>query len=276
MFRAVSGAAAFLICLTALYITGCTPMDNGRTPEEYFSLAVSSLAGKEEFQFHGMSALRLGVSGEFHQQVHFEGKLRSHDQLTVSTVAPAGEGMEAATAAAQAGKSGLTENFYRLRGAWRGGTDAMAGRPGRLNPVSRLEELGKLEKQITLEKAAPRGTRMFRIEVSDRDAKKWMSAELQKEMDDVNSRFRRLAAKQPVPEHSKLNTELDAAWKKANDELVRRLEAAQVRTVYHLTVDRRTLLPQRLSSDTHILYQDQVGGVQEESLVTDTFFRDYK
>ncbi|MFM9278387.1 hypothetical protein [Paenibacillus jiagnxiensis] len=275
MFRAVSGAAAFLICLTALYITGCTSMDNGRTPEEYYSLAMSGLAGKEEFHFHGMSALRLGESGEFHQQVHFEGKLRGHDRLTVSTVTPADEEMEAASEE-WAGKPGLTENFYRLRGAWRGGTDALAGRPGRMNPVSRLEELGKLDKQITLEKAAPRGTRMFRIEVSDKDAKKWLAADLQQEMDDVNSRFRRLAAKQTAPERSKLNTELDTAWTKANDELGRRLDTAQVRTVYHLTVDRRSLLPQRLSSETHILYQDQGGGVQEESLVSDTFFQDYK
>lgn len=275
MFRAVSGAAAFLICLTALYITGCTSMDNGRTPEEYYDLIMSGLAGKEEFHFNGMSALRLGESGEFHQQVHFAGKLRDHDRLTVSTVTPAAEEMEAA-AAAQAGKPGLTENFYRLHGAWRGGTDAMAGRPGRLNPVSRLEELGKLDKQITLEKAAPRGTRMFRIEVAEKDAKKWLAADLQKEMDDVNRRFRRLAAKQPAPERSKLNTELDSAWKKANDELARRLDTAQVRTVYHLTVDRRTLLPQRLSSETRILYQGQAGGVQQEALVTDTFFQDYK
>ncbi|MDP4096848.1 hypothetical protein OIN60_08685 [Paenibacillus sp. P96] len=272
MFKAVYGSAAILICLTALLLTGCTSSDNVRSPEEYYSLAMSGLAGKEEFHFQGMSALRLGESGEFQQQVHFEGKLRGHDQLTVRTVSPAAGG----TKALNADKPGLTENFIRIGGAWQGGTDALAGRQGRLNPVNRLEELGKLDTEITLEKAAPRGTRMFRIEVSQEDAKRWFAADLKKEMVDVDRRFRRLADKRPASERSKLNAELDAAWKKMNDELGRRMDTAQVRTVYHLTVERRTLLPQRLSSETQIVYKNQAGGVQEESLVSDTFFRDYK
>lgn len=279
MFRTVYGAAACLSCFIALFVTGCLSVNNGRTPEQYYNLALSAIAGKEEFRFYGMSALRLGGSGEFQQQVHFEGKLRGHDWLTVSTVIPADDDMKTAANTnvnAQADKSGLTENFYKLNGVWKEGTDVMAGKTGRLNPLYRLEKLGKLNMQMTLEKAAPRGTRTVRIKVSDEDAKKWLIADLRQEMDDVNRRFRRLAAKQPLVKRSELEAELDAAWKKANEGLERRLDSAQVHTVYHLTVDERTLLPQRLSSETHTVYQEPFASVQEESLVADTFFQDYK
>ncbi|MMZ71075.1 hypothetical protein D1872_343090 [compost metagenome] len=52
-----------------------------------------------------------------------------------------------------------------------------------------------------------------------------------------------------------------------------RLKDAEVRAVYHMTIDKATSLPLRLSSETKLSYKNDPE--QGEALVTDVFFEGY-
>ncbi|MNC79829.1 hypothetical protein D3C75_1324200 [compost metagenome] len=54
------------------------------------------------------------------------------------------------------------------------------------------------------------------------------------------------------------------------------MEQASVQTVYHLTVDRKTSLPLRLSSESQVSYQDMNNKKNTEALVTDVNFGAYE
>lgn len=53
------------------------------------------------------------------------------------------------------------------------------------------------------------------------------------------------------------------------------MQNAEVQTVYHLTVDRRSSLPLRLSSESKVSLEEDGVKKSQEALVTDVNFKSY-
>ena len=74
---------------------------------------------------------------------------------------------------------------------------------------------------------------------------------------------------------AKLEKELSQVWQQGEDSMEQMMKQAKVQTVYHLTVDRKTSLPLRLSSESQVTYQDASNKSNKEALVMDVNFKTY-
>lgn len=73
----------------------------------------------------------------------------------------------------------------------------------------------------------------------------------------------------------KLEKDLEKVWAQGETTMQQMMEKANVQTVYHLTVDRKSSLPLRLSSESQVSYTDNNRKSNKEALVTDVNFKSY-
>lgn len=133
-----------------------------------------------------------------------------------------------------------------------------------------------METSVTEEAGAGRGTSVLRIELTPSEARKQLSAELEKEMQNLRPK---------VPESAENNAEADQAvmkaleklWQKKNNELQQKLKQANVETVYHLTVDKKHNLPRRLTLNRKVSYSGEMMNKSEnETYVSKVDFTGYR
>ncbi|MDO7905276.1 hypothetical protein Q5741_02465 [Paenibacillus sp. JX-17] len=262
--------------MAMLIIPGCGWTSTNFSPEQVYRNALAGIAGRESVKFQGQAGLRRNEENGYKDQFHYEGSLKDHDELTLHTVLPV-SGKEPGIQSMSA--SGNSVTFARLGSRWislSGESDTMHGTLARFNPISQLEGLSTVPKRMTTEHSAARGTRMIRIELGPTEAHQWIAAQLSDEMSSIRRQYDQKASSQAGPEGNRVQQEMDQVWDKGQQELVQMLNGAEASVVYHLTVDRSSSLPIRLSSESRLQYNDKNGRPQQESLVTDVNFEDYK
>jgi hypothetical protein len=144
-----------------------------------------------------------------------------------------------------------------------------------LNPIRQLEDLEELEKTVTEEAGSARGTRVLRIELTPDAARRQLSAELDREMQNIRPTGQGstgTAADKP----SKALAARNALWEQKEAELQQRLKQASIKTVYYLKVDPKRNLPTRLTWNRTTTYPGNVGTVTEETYITQVDFYGYQ
>ncbi|MDY8021639.1 hypothetical protein [Paenibacillus polymyxa] len=270
------------VFLVIWVLSGCA-LGRQYTPEQIFKRAVAGMAGKEMVTFTGRTAIRTDSGLPTNKEFEYRGRLRNHDELAMHWGSAEVFRKQGGYVALKQGKSehGVThERFLRQRGKWVALTSADTpvvgiGMLNRFNPIQELEELNTLNKSIRMETGAARGTWVVRIEPESASVKRWLKERLMKEMNTLNPQIRILKT-QHTGTNRELQKKLSQIWVQSCEDMSNQLEGSVVRTVYHLTIDRQTGLPLKLSSECRISRQGANEGPHQEALITRVTFEDYK
>jgi hypothetical protein len=255
-------------------LSGCNFMQSNRSPEEQFHISLSELAGIEKLTFTGESALRRNEQQWFEQHFIYDGQLTNHDMLSMQTRIPLQSALTNTKKEIQELKklNPITVDLRRVNEGWvhTSSVDNQVDQALiRFNPLSQLESIVELNKNIQEEISAPRGTRVLRIELNSEDALEWLARQLSSEMKGLRTELNT----QNTSYTPKVRSELDRIWKQGDEQLQSMLKQAKVGTVYHLTIDRKSNLPMRLTSESKLFYIDLEGNKQNETVVNDVVFQ---
>lgn len=270
-YRSILLWLTVILCLTACGVEKLTA-------EESFNRAVAGLAGVDNLTFKGNAVIKSGNSGLHNQTVAFQGELQDHSMLTITTSKSppsvtklAGNSTQSTSADGLKGK--MEYDGERWHSLANGHTDAdwMA----RMNPLEQLELMGESDKKITEELGAARGTKVLRIELSPNASQELTKNMLNGQMQAIRSRMDR-KGDALYTDNPKVRARLLAVWESENRELNRLLAESNVSTVFHMTIDKKTFLPSRLTSERTISIQSSKGQQRAETLVSDIRFMDYR
>ncbi|WP_052759713.1 hypothetical protein [Paenibacillus sp. DMB20] len=266
----------WLFVSLVMIVQGC--QTERMTAEEHFNRALAGLAGVDDLAFKGETAVRNDDSGIYKQAVVFQGQLQNHRLLTLTTSHPTGKiPKTAAYSAGGMNMDGLKGKMKYENGKWMAltagfsNTDWMA----RLNPLEQLEYIGKSDKTVTEEYGAARGTRVLRIQLTPEASRRMTAEVLKAQMEKLRSRIFEKGDILYTP-NGKARKRLLAVWERENREMNRMLEQSQAAAVYHLTVDKTSRLPRKLTSERVLEFADPSGRQRMETLVTEIHFSGYK
>lgn len=270
--------------LTSLYFLAVITMSSCRlqeakTGEEWFNQTWSGLAGVDALTFQGQAALWRGEQRVLEQNLSYTGKLDDHHRLTMRTVLSEGDPNKGSLLAFGERAGGVYETkLQAIERRWHIVSDEEALGKGlaRLNPLEQLEHIRKAGKSIKLESGAARGTKVLRIELDPKDALALIGGELEEEMSQVKQKWVGKLAKLPDAQRAKSTTQAERVWSAGHDQLIQMLNQAETEAVYHLTINAKTGLPVRLTSESRIAYLSPQGASQQEVLRTDNRFAGYK
>ncbi|WP_159081877.1 hypothetical protein [Paenibacillus sp. CAA11] len=256
----------------------------GKTPQQWFELTWAGLAGSDTLKFRGEAALMVEGENAQPEAFAYTGELKNHTSLTLKAKLASQEKVLKA-----ADRTLRTQQFkpleMKLTGTtWsvKGGAETVKNLPGlaqsiaRLHPLAELEKLHVMKKQVTLEKGAARGTRVLRIQTDPADESSYLRDLLTGEMADLRQEWELGLKQLPLIERASYQAKGVEVWKKSQAEMNSMLDTAQVQSLYHLTIDRKSGLPIRLTSSTQIRYLDRKGTRRMESLWNDSRFTGYK
>ncbi|MNO72488.1 hypothetical protein D3C76_634380 [compost metagenome] len=266
-------------------ILGCSRMEN-RSPEDWFNFSWAGLAGSDGLTFQGNAVLLRGEQLIAEGNVSYSGQLRDHHELAMRSQLP-GTGttqIKNKDIGINSGSTAsLTGNEIKLRwedGSWslksneNDGTVQATGL-ARLNPLDQLEEIKRAKKEIKLENASARGTKVLRIEIDPADAKEQLKNKLVKEMDGLKNKWQLEVSKIHADHRSQVSKEVEEQWSVGKNQLIQMLDQAEAKATYHLTIDRNNGLPIRLTSETQLDYPNMRGINEHEVLISDNRFVDY-
>ncbi|WP_223066447.1 hypothetical protein [Paenibacillus caui] len=271
----------YIACLPlfAMLFTGC---QNNKTPQEWFDLTWTGLAGADAFHIQGEAEIIQSGQSKAAHTFHYTANLDNHTELTIKTVPPFEVQGGGLNAAASKTVSGNTAKFHLEDGGrWVVLQDKKAVYPwspsssavSRINPLAAIEELRSMQKSIREEHGAARGTRILRIKPDSEQERLRLKNALEEEMFRLQSAWK-MYTKGKVADSVK--AEGDELLARSRRQMTGMLDTAKVNTVYHLTIDKRNNLPMRMTSETQITYRDGKGTLQRESLWNDAKFTGYR
>lgn len=284
----LKGGVPVVLTLYCLLCSGCSVIRD-KPAKEDLSLALAGMAGSDEVVFEGANMLTRGGTTVPESLLFYGGTVEDHKKVKLYTLLPDKSTIQKTAAGGVKDLKNSTSTcalkpYYsqleKKEGRWELQTTENTSEVGNplpaLNPLKQLEELESMEKNVTEEAGAGRGTSVLRIELTPSEARKQLSAELEKEMQNLRPK---------VPESAENNTEADQAvakaldklWQKKNNELQQKLKEANIETVYHLTVDKKHNLPRRLTLNRKVSYSGEMMNKSEnETYVSKVDFTGYR
>ncbi|WP_433946253.1 hypothetical protein [Paenibacillus sp. SN-8-1] len=267
---------ASVIMFMLVLITSCS---RPRSAQDWFDLTWAGLAGSDTLSFKGTTVLLRADKPQPEGSVAFSGELQNHQVLTLTANSPVKQADSNLKAAESKGKPIFTT--LQLKGRRWVALDQAQGSSAshtleRINPLAQLEEIHDTKsKNIRLESGAARGTKVLRVELAPEEAKALLRRQLSDEMDLVLKNWSRDSQQLQLSpsERNALNREVQALWSQGNRKLSEKLDQAEVSTVYHLTIDKRSGLPRRLTSNNRITYPGNSNLNKPETQVTDCSFK---
>lgn len=254
-------------------VQGC---QTGKTAQTWFDVTWAGLAGADAFEIQGEAEIIEPDLQKQNHRLNYTASLSNHTRLSVK--AEAASNIRAAGLTSGASAAEITTLQLQDGNKWtvmqKGGKDGVgnswtSAAAGRMNPLAALEELRKMKKNVREERGAARGTRVLRIEPDSEQELMRLKSGLELEIDQLDAKWQSKAKGSPALLRG--NKLLGAE----RQELERMLSGARVRTVYHLTVNKKNNLPQRLMSETELVYQSTQGEWMHESLWNDAKFYNY-
>ncbi|MDR0271041.1 hypothetical protein [Paenibacillus sp.] len=258
---------------TCMWLGGCGLINNDNNPEELYIQTLSGLAGEDSFTFTGKAAIRTQTQKGFRQSIAYKGTLTEHDKLTIRSMQPA------QTAEAETSKPMKISNYHAAESGFRRqdsqwmhlsskGDGLMNSSLARFNPLAQLDAISRLPKQVREASSAARGTKVLRIELTPTAAKQWLSEQLEGEMLTIRKQAETMDQIRSYQEKRKLAD----IWNKGNAQMKQMLDHSEFGMVYYLTIDKRSGLPLKLSSESKIRYLNQHNQEEQETLVNDVSF----
>jgi hypothetical protein len=283
LFR--TGILLFILLICAIPASGCGVM-NDKPAAEDLSLVLAGMDGSDGVSFEGAAALLVGGKAVPGSSLYYGGKVADHNKVSLYTLLP--DGSQPGTAAESEPQhleqdSGDVPVYYtrlvKEDGEWTMKQAAPASQESNpleaLNPLRQLEELEKLEKTVTEEAGSARGTRVLRIELTPEEARRQLSAELDREMQAIRPAGQTAdgtADRKPAKGLEARN----ALWEQKQAELQQRLKQADISAVYYLKVDPKRNLPTQLTWNRTTIYPGSAGEVTEETYITQVDFYGYQ
>lgn len=267
------------LLFAVLLLVSCSLRDN-KTPEQWYRVTWSGLAGCDSLTFRGEAALFSGAEGKLTESFAYSGQLDDHHRLRMATVLPVpaeGTGRLPRTAESKA-------KAYQVNLLWKSGNWSLEANEGdavlqglaRLNPLDQLEGIRTARKVMSSDKGAARGTKVLRIELDPDEAKARLKAKLTEEMEAVKNGWKTRLQQVEAPRRPRMEAELNEAWSDSKERLLTMLDQSEAKVVYHLTIDRHNGLPTRLTSETELVYPNRLGLKVKEALLTDNRFENYR
>ncbi|WP_379153264.1 hypothetical protein [Paenibacillus sp. sgz5001063] len=277
--------STFLLC-TAILSTSCSAL-NDKPAAENLSLVLAGMDGSDGVTFEGASSLLLDGKPVPEAALYYGGTVADHNKVSLYTLLPDSRTPRTAVSgekkntlkSSSAGTPAYYSKLEKKNGKWtllseKGSAQGKNPLPS-LNPISQLEELENLEKKVSEEAGAARGTRVLRIELSEAEANRQLTAELERQMDAI--RPEGVTANHQMVD--KGLEPLQLLWEKKNNELHQKLQRASVKTVYYLKVDTKRNLPRSLTSSRTVSYpgvREASGNTAEENYLTQVNFYGYR
>ncbi|WP_379201713.1 hypothetical protein [Paenibacillus sp. GCM10012306] len=275
--------------LAGILGSGCTEVNNKPAPKD-LSLALAGMAGSDGVSFEGSAALHRKGETKPALSQYYGGKVENHNQLSLYTLLPdkgtsktaATEGLQklertGATTHIHSAEKSYSSKLEKREGQWQelsatSGNNEDNPLP-RLNPLLQLDQLKDVDKTVTEETGAARGTRVLRIQLTPEAARALLSRELEQEMNSLRPANSGIVTKNT--HQTKANKAIEALWQKKNKEMKQQLAKANVKAVYHLTVDKKQNLPRKLDWTRTVSYADGKKPGDNESLVVQVNFYGY-
>ena len=248
-----------------------------KSPEEWFVVSLSGLAGREEINFKGAAALRRNQQEGFLKQLSYEGKLRNHDDLTMQTSFPV-EAASNSKAALSMKSQTVKATYRRQNGAWAQQSELSDGSLNqflaRFNPLEQMEQISSRKYAIREEVSAARGTKVLRIEIAPEDARAWLSQQLSTEMEQVRDAALKATSQagKTSAGQEKITKQVETLWDKRFKQMEQMLAEADVMTIYHLTIDRKSSQPLKMTSEIDLRYIDLQNTEQLETVINEVNF----
>ncbi|MDH6373944.1 flagellar basal body-associated protein FliL [Paenibacillus sp. PastF-3] len=280
------GLLPIVLTLYCLLCSGCSVIRD-KPAKEDLSLALAGMAGSDEVVFEGANMLTRGGTTVPESLLFYGGTVQDHKKVKLYTLLPDKSTIQKTAAG---GVKDLKSNAYAMKpyysqlekkeGRWELQTTENSSEEGNplpaLNPLKQLEELESMEKSVTEEAGAGRGTSVLRIELTPSEARKQLSAELEKEMQNLRPKVSESAENNAEADQA-VTEALEKLWQKKNNELQQKLKQANVETVYHLTVDKKHNLPRRLTLNRKVSYSGEMMNKSEnETYVSKVDFTGYR
>ncbi|MFF2907386.1 hypothetical protein [Paenibacillus sp. NPDC057934] len=290
MRTSIAYSGMIAVMLVGILGSGCTEVNNKPAPKD-LSLALAGMAGSDGVSFEGSAALlREGEATPALSQ-YYGGKMENHNQLSLYTLLPdkgtsktaATEGIRkleknGVTTHIHSGEKAYSSKLEKREGQWQELSKASGNHQDnplpRLNPLLQLEQLKEVDKTVTEETGAARGTRVLRIQLTPEAARALLSRELEQEMNSLRPVNSGVKAKNR--NQAKADKAIEALWQKKNNEMERQLAKANVKAVYHLTVDKKQNLPRKLDWTRTVSYANGKKPGDQESLVVQVNFYGYR
>lgn len=273
-----------MICsLLVTLIAASCGINEARTPEQWFDFTWSGLAGCDTLTFRGLAALQRGKDQELEESLSYTGRLQEHRELSMRVESLGQRTGNLAGHPQTAGVAQPNDWEAKLRlehGSWlvqSENDNALLQGVARLNPLEQLEEIRMAAKKtITSESGAARGTKVLRIEMDPAEATVRLKDHLLSEMELTREAGMAKLEQVPASQKEQLRDELAQIWTTGSKQLAVMLEKMEATVVYHLTIDRKSGLPSRLTSETTLKYLSPKGVPQREVLRTDNRFEGYQ
>ncbi|WP_188539404.1 hypothetical protein [Paenibacillus segetis] len=268
----------FILCCLGSMVA-CS-IGEAKTPEEWFEFTWSGLAGRDALSFQGNASLVRQDKPLMEENISYYGQLKNHHELEMVTILPRLN--EVGTWKTAGNKQ--TNDEIQSKLLWKGGAWTISANQGevlskgmtRLNPLDQLETIRKMNKKITTESGAARGTKVLRIELDPSEAKEMIKEKLTAEMQVLRNDYENKIAKMEPELRNKVEPEINNLWTSGNEQLAKILKQTDAKVIYHLTIGRRNGLPQRLTSESELIYLSPAGLQQREVLLTDNRFSSYQ
>ncbi|MBY9082315.1 hypothetical protein KIH86_19130 [Paenibacillus sp. HN-1] len=266
-----------LIALGCFMTAGCTGAGERPAPEQ-LGLALSGITGTDGVNFEGEAALTVNGAQKKDATLYYGGELKDHNSLSLYTL-PSGAVRSPKPETLSAGEAATAfySKMVKEKGGWIGAESMESQEPLPLpgmNPLSQLEDLDSLDKTVTREEGAARGTVLLRVELTPEAGLRQLSRELEENMTPLRNVSEE--AKGAAYHAESVTARLAELWDHENGELQRRLKKAEVKTVYYLKVDTRRNLPKTLTRQRTVRYLTPEGKSRQEMTVMRVDFYGYR
>ncbi|MBT2287778.1 hypothetical protein J7E73_01290 [Paenibacillus albidus] len=273
-----------LILAASIVCCSCGPM-NDRPAQENLALALAGMTGSDGVTFEGGAVLLQGGKAFPGSTIYYGGHVMDHKKVSLFTLLPDERSSPAAAGTKALKQQQTTAPAYysqleKREGKWQpldNKTSAGENNPlPALNPLRQLEELERMDKKVSEETGAANGTRVLRIELTAAQAHEQLAAELEQEMQALRPERGLSDAGAAAGRKQQAAEAMVALWEKRNSEMKLRLEQAEIKTVYHLTVDTRHSLPKRLAWTRVVSYPEAANRSADETYVMQVSFYGYR
>ncbi|MHA6532529.1 hypothetical protein [Paenibacillus sp. BAC0078] len=263
--------------------SGCAAIAD-RPAAKDLNLALAGMDGSDAVSFEGASSLQLGGKAAKESALYFGGNVADHNKVSLYSLLPDGSQPKAAaeTAAERAAAPAYHASLEKKDGEWMLLPQSVPTRENNplpaLNPIRQLEELERLEKTVTEEAGAVKGTRVLRIELTNDEARSQLSRELAQEMQAIRPAVSSSAGK-TADKTGKVSAAMLSLWEQKDHELQQKLKQVSVKAVYYLKVDTKSNLPKQLTWARTISYPGTKGTLRtpaDETYLTQVNFYGYR
>ncbi|MWC26746.1 hypothetical protein [Paenibacillus sp. MMS18-CY102] len=283
--------ASLAWCALMVGLSSCGNVSGTMEPEQFFTLSVSGLAGKDQYTFEGNSGIVLPAGVRVHA-LSYRGEISGHSRMKVQlsgdgdgTGGSSGVGLLSSTDEWRAVPQKGADQWAHVRGEHESNVKAKTSAGAQasvrarswsedswsnINPVERLERIRDAAKRVSYdENNGDDRYRVVRIILDGAAAKKDWSDRIQSEWLTATGNQALLATSNKVKGNA-----WQTAYAEADKQLQAMLQSLEAETTITLKADRRSMLPHHITEQSKLHFVSE-GQAREEFYTSEVTFGDY-